>query len=372
LTQIIKADNDSLTLIENSKNGNKLVLMFPMTRGIHLNSNRWKKLISTVNDSEVCTLVLIDKTKDYHATDFFIEHRKQINSELVILQRPHNEPTHDSQSLIRLDFGLWILQMHDDDDWTGSINLPDHIDEMTVFRTQFTIVNGSKSTLVQGIGTPDCRAIFSILPSRVWNQFASFIQDQGGHVAGSIDSSLNIVVSKIEPCEIIETFNYIYDNRHWDKRRNANKQLRKITEEDGWGQFATIEMSLVGRTIDGITSLIYFSSFLEKDQVESQLDYWIKSTKPRALRISLKFVQLKIIKLCLILFKVIAGEGFLGKGLGHKHLYHGILLKSWCATTPKDYLEVIDLFLQQDSLMPLHPRFNFWKMQIGSRLGSSS
>lgn len=345
--------------------------MFPMTRDIHLNSRRWKKLISTANDSEVSALILIDKTKDYHATDFFMEHRKEINSDLVILQRPHDEPTHDSQSFIRLDKGLWILQMHDDDDWTGSINLPDHINEMTVFRTQFTIVNGRKSTLVQGIETPDCRAIFSILPSQVWNQFASFIQDQGGHVAGSIDSSLNVVVSKIEPSVFIETFNYIYDNRHWDKRRNANKQLRKITEEDGWDGFATIEISLVGRTIDGIASLIYFSSFLEKDQVKSQLDFWIKSTKPRALRIYLKFIQLKLIEFCIRIFKACAETGFLTKGLGRKQVHNAILLKSWCATIPEDYLEVIDLFLQQDSLTSLYPRFNFWKVQIKSKLGSS-
>lgn len=371
MTQIINADNRSLTFIENSKNGKKLVLMFPMTRGIHLNLKRWKKLISTANDSEVCALVLIDKTKDYHATDFFLEHRKEIKANLIILQRPQYEPTHDSQSFIRLAEGLWILQIHDDDDWAGSINLPEHLDEMTVFRTHFTVVNGRKSMLVEGIETPDCRAIFSILPSRVWNRFSSFIQDQGGHVAGSIDSSLNIVVSKIEPSAFIETFNYIYDNRHWDKRRNANKQLRKITKEDGWGEFATIEISLVGRAIDGIASLIYFSSFLERDKVQSQLDFWIKSTKPRSLKIGMKFIHLKLIKYCIMIFAAFTGEKLLTKGLRRHQLYHRLLFKSWCTTSAKDYLEVIDLFLQQDTLTSLHPRFNFWKVQIKSGMENS-
>ncbi len=374
MVQIISASNHSLTFIKGSESNKNLVVLFPMTRSIKLNSGRWEKLISTVNESKVGTLVLIDKTENHHATDFFVEHKKFITSELVILQRPRDEPTHDSQTFIRLEHGLWILQMHDDDDWNGSIVLPLDLNEMTILRTQFTVVDGRKSVIAQNFNEPDCRSIFSILPAPVWNHFAKMIQEQGGHVAGSIDSSLNLVVSKLEPSILIHNFNYIYDNRHWGTRRKANRQLRKITQEDGWGRFATIEISLVGRTIDGISSLIYFSSFLNKEQFESQLATWIKSTKPRTLRLRVKFIQLTFLRIWIRLLKVTGMAKNLLDTIEHKYIYHSVLLKSWTGRDAEDYLEVVGLLLQQNSLASLYPRFSFWKAQLehlkdNSRMG---
>ena len=360
----------SIRNISKTSEEKRLIVLFPMTRGMGLNLDRWKSLISMVNNSEVSTLVLIDKTPNYQATEFFVENEDAITPKILVFQRPRDEPTHDSQAFIRLEKGLWILQMHDDDDWRGVINLPKNLHGMTVVRTQFTIINGQRVEEIESLDKPDCRSIFSILPSSVWNHFASMINEQGGHVAGSIDSSLNLVVSGLEPHILIKDFTYIYDNRHWGKRRNANKQLRKITKEDGWGRFATIEVSLVARAIDGVSSLRYFSNFLDKEQLDMQLDKWMRSTKPRRMRITLKFVHLKLLWLCNQFCKTKMFPNNLTSILEDHYRYHNILLKSWNTKKVDDYLQVVDLFLQEGSLQSLFPRFLFWRKQLEQKSGA--
>ena len=366
---MIGPNRHSIRQISKPKENKRLIVLFPMTRGIELNLGRWKKLISTVNNSEVSTLVLIDKTHNYQATEFFIENQDAITPDIVVFQRSRDEPTHDSQAFIKLSKGLWILQMHDDDDWNGSVNLPKNLDEMTVVRTQFTIINGRKVEKVSSFEKPDCRSIFSILPAPVWNHFASLIKEQGGHVAGSIDSSLNLVVSILEPHLLLENFNYFYDNRHWGKRRNANKQLRKITEEDGWGRFASIEVSLVARAIDGVSSLKYFSNFLSEEQLDLQIDRWMRSTKPRKIRMNLKFGYLKLLWLCMWFCKIRMFPNSLKCIVENNYRYHNVLLTSWRTKKADDYLQVVDLLLQESSLQSLFPRFLFWRKQLEQKRG---
>jgi hypothetical protein len=366
LIQITDENDNSNLIIKNHDGGKNIVVLFPMTKGIDVNLIRWQKLISTVNSSRVAALVLIDKTPFRQATNYFVEKEKHISTDVFIIQRPSTEAIHDSQSRIRLKDNLWIIQLHDDDEWEGVLEIPIGIEKNSVIRTNFTITNGDLKENITEINRPDCRAIFSLLPGVVWNRFVDLINAQGGHVAGSIDSSLNLAVDLITPNLVSTNFRYLYDNRHWNSKKNAKKNLINLTTEDGWGEFATIEISLVARAIDGIASLIFFSDLYSNQDYSSELKSWIEKTKPHILRILINRIELT----CLILVKRIFGNITIKVSSYSKSncdsiiLQKNILNQAWNASEISDYLLIVELLIKINSLKILHPRFYFWKSQL--------
>lgn len=320
--------------------------------------------------SKVVALVLIDKTPFHQATDYFADREAEIFADLVILQRPRNEPTHDSQSLIMLENGLWIIQMHDDDEWEGRLEIPIGTNEKTIVRTNFFLVSNGANTNVTDQNWPDCRSIFSLLPSKVWNRFARLISEQGGHVAGSIDSSLNIAVSLIEPKLMSSSFIYFYDNRHWDSRKLSKQHLVRLTKEDGWGDFATIEMSLVSRAIDGIASLIFFSDLYPDVDFKMQIEKWISATKPHILRIYWKRIKIFFLVLCKIFLRVGGPHNLanLQQSCSDSILYQRILVSAWHAKEIQDYLKIVEVLLKLQTLPLLQSRFYFWQRELKRKM----
>lgn len=369
MAQIFQKDDDSGVVIKNQFLGKNIVILFPMTREKAINHFRWSKLISTVNFSKVTALVLIDKTPSYQATDYFSQREKEILANLVIIQRPRNEPTHDSQSLIKLENGLWIIQIHDDDDWEGYLEIPQGTTENSIVRTDFFLVTGGKSLKATDLNWPDCRSIFSLLPSIVWNRFANLISEQGGHVAGSIDSSLNLAVSLIEPKTSITAFKYFYDNRHWNSKKLSMQHLVRLTREDGWEEFATVEMSLVSRAIDGVVSLIFFSDLYSVKDFRNQIDKWISATKPHILRTYIKKFEILFLVLGINLLKL--GTPYKLTSLkvfcSNSILYRRIIVSAWDAKKIEDYLEVVELLHGLPSLPLLQSRFNFWQRELNRK-----
>jgi hypothetical protein len=346
--------------------GKNIVVLFPMTRGKDENLFRWENLISTVNNSDVVALILIDKTISHEASKYFSDKSSEIIPDLIILQRPRVEPTHDSQSLIHLTDGLWIMQMHDDDGWDGKLELPKGISKNSIIRTNFAMISRGQKLVIKNEKWPDCRSIFSLLPSAVWNRFADLVKEQGDHVAGSIDSTLNIAVSLMQPVFHCSNFEYQYDNRHWDSRIESKRQLKKITREDGWGEFSTVDISLVARAIDGIAGLIYFNDFYSEIDFRDKLADWIRVTKPHLFK--------KYLKQCEIGFLLVASlflKTFSWRFLKHFSeicnnliLNRRFLLSAWEATKIEDYLQIVENLIELDFLANLRPRFYFWAVQL--------
>lgn len=366
MIQITEENNESDVVIEYHDEKKNIVILFPMTRGKEANLLRWQKLISTVNTSNVAALVLIDKTPMRQATNYFVEKEKEIFTDVFIVQRPSTEPIHDSQSRIRLKDGLWIIQLHDDDEWDGFLEIPIGTIENSIIKTSFTIVNDGLKTNIDNPNWPDCRSIFSLLPAKIWNRFVDLIIAQGGHVAGSIDSSLNLAVSLIKPSLINSDFRYFYDNRHWESKRLSKVHLIRLTKEDGWGKFATVDISLVSRAIDGIASLIFFSDLYSDLEFKIQLKKWIETTKPHPLRIFSRRVE----TLFLVVIRDILGiiPGPITRSLmvffNMSVLYRRILLSTWDASEVKDYLSIVETLMQIQFLSKLQSRFGFWESQL--------
>jgi hypothetical protein len=363
---VITESDNSEVLVKSDSDDKKIVILFPMTRTGEQSIFRWESLIDTVNLSEVSNLVLIDKTENFVATDYFLQACERIIPNLIILQRPLSEAIHDSQKSIRIQEGSWIMQFHDDDDWNGTLEIPEGIDSNSVIRTKFTVVSGKKYIEIADLTWPDCRSIFSLIPAKLWNRFTELIHKQGGHVAGSIDSSLNLAINLMATDQMIPNFTYIYDNRHWSTRRSSTRNLAKLTIEDGWKTFPTIQMSLVGRAIDGIACLIFFQEFYRTEELKIRLNQWIASSKPNRLRIlarNIYFLTLYAFNNILkILPKRVKASAIERSQLSIN--YSRILLKAWNAVEVHEYLNIVEDLINFEKSQVLQVRFAFWKHQL--------
>ena len=108
---------------------------------------------------------------------------------------------------------------------------------------------------------------FTILPSQIWNRFSEFISAQGGHVAGSVDSTLDLVSRAICTRRHISSFTYVYNNRHWNQRRKATKNLEVLARQDGWSFLSCVDIQLINRAIDGITAIEFFRDLIPESKV---------------------------------------------------------------------------------------------------------
>jgi hypothetical protein len=309
--------------------------------------------------------VIFDKTEDFSATSYFIKAEQGITPELIIFQRLRTEQTHDSQRFIKAPPGTWVIQLHDDDDWDGFLKIPNSTDEKSIIFTSFFEVNPSLSRLIMEIDQPECRTIFSLLPSKFWNRFTELICAQGNHVAGSIDSSLNSCARIYSTKSKTSQFEYKYDNRHWSTRKSAKKQLFRIANEDGWPIHSTIQLSLVGRKIDAIACLIFFQDFFSPEDSLKEISKWITQKNPRRLRI---IYAKTIVTLGRGFSKIFALERY------KKHSFYRIgteyfkanrvLVSSWAALDCKDLVETINFLEEMPEIEKLRPRFIFWKSQL--------
>lgn len=343
----------------------KIIVIFPITR--YKDSNQWRleKLIRTVNDSDVSSLVIFDKTEDFSATTFFAKAEPAITPNLIIFQRPISEQTHDSQRLLKAPPGTWVIQLHDDDDWDGFLRIPDSTDEDSIIFTSFFDVSRGTSRFIAEIDQPECRAVFSLLPSKFWNRFTELISLQGNRVAGSIDSSLNSCARIYSTKSVTPLFAYKYDNRHWATRKSAKKQLIRIATEDGWPIKSAIQLSLVGRKIDAIACLMFFQDFFSPDDRLKEISKWMTQKNPRRSRI---IFAKTIVAFGKVFSKFSALDRYKKLHLfriGTEYFHaNRVMVSSWTALCYQDLLATITLLEASPEFDKLRPRFIFWRSQL--------
>lgn len=366
LIRIIGVNETPDIVVPLQDNSKRIVVLFPMTRGLKANIARWQKLISTLRISDVTALVLIDKTFNFEATEYFSSQIDLIECQVYILQRSLLEPIHDSQKHVRLCEGLWIIQLHDDDDWDGALKLPSNVSVNEVVKTRFALSRNGEDMELKDLRIPDCRSIFSMLPAGVWNHFTNLIELQGGHVAGSIDSSLNLAVNCMLPSHYQKEFVYLYDDSNWNLRRKSTEHLIKLTEQDGWGEFTSVDMSLVSRVIDGISAIIFFNPFYPNIDYDSQIRDWISRTKPKRVKILLKRLKICIMVFMQNYFKVLIQNAskVLNSRLQLSLISDEIILKTWQAKEIAHYIEVTHLLQKNVTDHKLQQRFSFWLAEL--------
>jgi hypothetical protein len=255
-----------------------IVLIFPITRVSPENRSRWKKIVSIANSSSLANLVVIDKTEKEEATQFFSRPKLLGRTDLYILRRPPNEPIYNSQAFITVEKGLWVIQVHDDDLWDGLLELPRDAAGLQLFSTKFKFHNRKEQSQISWLNSPPSRINFTLLPYEIWNRFTQYIDAQGGHVAGSVDSTLNLVSRMLCTSRHITEFTYEYDNRHWEYRRQATKNLQTLARQDGWGVLSGVDVALLNRKLDGLSAIIFFAPLSQTVDVKKEIDIFMRNS----------------------------------------------------------------------------------------------
>ena len=363
---------NSFLKIPNPSGLPNLVILFPVTR-VGLNAEkRWRALISTINASQVIALIVIDKTSKGEAKEYFNTRAKDLNTRLYIIERDPQEPIFDSQKYVLLDEMLWIQQLHDDDTWEGFLCLPSSADKSDLFLVQFHMGTASSFTQINDEKSPPARVIFSAIPAHIWNRFSAFICAQGGHVAGSMDSTLSTVALIICNLKSLPNYNYFYSSHHWSRRSEADSHLKNLSFTDGWGELSSPEVAILNRLYDNLSALNFFSDLIPNRKIIEAQNLLLSSYQPgfpKRLQFIFSFALANY--LFVPLFKAINWMGIRSLSSTVRHYEESakrnrLLIKTVKADSLPKILDFINTNLSGQAMPKLAARFDFWHQEISA------
>jgi hypothetical protein len=365
---IVRVKVDETAHVETSQKNLAVVVLLPVTRVTAKARANWEKILKILEDSRTPALVVLDKTPNEEASRFFEKHDTLSFTDIYLIRRPPNEPIYDSQKFIRISKRLWIVQLHDDDDWGGALNIPQNATELELFSTEFFFDDNTQN--LDWTNSPPARINFTILPSIVWNRFGQFIVAQGGHVAGSMDSTLDLVSRAICNRRHISQFSYVYSNRHWKKKSRASENLETLAKIDGWSFMSCADIQLMNRAIDGICALEFFSDLIPLSRIdEYRLQQFKKlglTPKRRILIISRYYATLLLQIFCDSMEKLLQ-QTFLQKRLIrlNQALLKYYFLLGITKSKNREELAKFVVELRESELIPeLESRFFFWESMV--------
>lgn len=350
--------------MQNDSGAPTIVLIFPVTRDNQSSLAKWKSAIDFVNISKINSFIVIDKTAKGVATKYFMENFNLKEKDLYILPRSIEESHYESLGGIEVDNNSWVMQLHDDDKWTGSVALPEITNPKAYYFSKFFMTNRSGDFSEQFNFLTPGRINFTLVPSHIWNQFSLFIQHQNFHVAGSLDSTLNQMVRlSCEPISIPD-FSYYYDNHNWETRKSSNRSLKKLAINDGWESWASIDIALFSRLLDNLASLIYIQEFAKLAEINAEFTKLMKGFKPRFRR--RVFLRLRILGLQIssIFTKLLSQNSDLSAKamqISSKLKLYLFICDSWSVKNMNDVIQLIEVLERTENFDVLRPRFNSWK-----------
>lgn len=323
-----------------------IVLLFPVTRiGEHA-INKWNQLVLLCNKSKITSLVVIDKTANREALNFFSNQEFIGNFDIWILIRPASEAIYDSQKYIKLNEKSWIIQLHDDDEWDGSLELKNVTNDQVAFQFPFfvgTKVEHRSNYLFDNLPS---RINFTLIPSFVWNRFTNFIEAQSGHIAGSADATLNMVVRDICVISNLDDFCYFYNIRHWKDDKLSRIHLTELSKSDGWGTFSSPEIAVINRTLDNLAALSFFSDLYGEEKILEGIQREIKAFRLR----KFKWLLLKLQSYTAV--------------IGVRKERRMLVLQLLMCSKNKSVEDVILWLNQLPALPHLNKRVEFWIKEI--------
>jgi hypothetical protein len=369
-----KTDKDHL-FIKNHSGEPKIVLVFPVTRELKDYPDRWQEVIEFVQRSNIETLLVIDKTTQGSATDFFMNSFTTNEKRLIVLPRSIKDTLFDSVGEIELDQNMWIVQLHDDDSWSGSISLPASVDSETVYTFDFYLHSKNKKLVqILDFSMPN-RIVFSLVPAKIWNRFSQLVRDENYHVAGSFDYTLNGMAQLSCRFERQTGFNYNWKDDNWDSRKNSTDHLTHLAQNDGWEDWSSPEIANFNRSIDSLVSLTYIRDMLSSSSIESEAKKLISGFKPRVRR-KLKYWLLNptfsveiAIRSRFFIFKGKNEERYLE--LWRRRDLHKFIQQTWRVNSVLDLINLITYMQSLNSFEKLQHRFAFWKEALLKLNGKS-
>lgn len=340
-----------------------IVIIFPVTRENRNSITTWSEVLRLATTSMALWLIVVDKTETGSAEKFFQANFNPQGANLAVMRRSIQESHYESLGEIELDKNLWVMQVHDDDEWRGQLELPKSVDSRSIYFSRF-IVKSSGGRLIEEDGfTTPARILFSLLPTFLWNSFRKMVQDQGFHVAGSLDSTLNQMALLTCNFVFVENFTYYYDNRNWEDSRSSRKHLTKLSLSDGWAHWASPEIAVLNRLIDNLASLTYAQTFASNENIRLAYIQLMQKLQPSLKhKLWLKSIIFFLKICCLVIPKRIpkSANTSLQVWCQSKLEKFVFLKKTWDIHNLFDLVALIETLRTEGYFPLLHARFSFW------------
>lgn len=365
---IVRVSSNELVNLESSLKNLTVVVLFPVTRVTSKARANWRGILKVLEDSNSPTLVVLDKTPNEEASRFFEKQHHLKSTDIYLIRRPPNEPIYDSQKFVQISNNLWIVQLHDDDDWGGVLHIPEDATELDLFTTEFFFDDDTQS--LDWEKSPPARINFTILPSKIWNRFGQYVFAQGGHVAGSMDSTLDFVSRAICNRRHISQFSYTYNNRHWKKRSQATDNLKVLAREDGWSFMACVDIQLMNRAIDGLTAIEFFNDLIPNSRIDDyrrqQFQNLSLSSKRRSLILSRYYATLVLKNFYCSIGKLSTQSYFQKRltKLNQTCLKYQFLLSMTNSSNREELVQYISELRRTNLIPELESRFVFWERML--------
>jgi len=346
----------------------EIVLIFPITRGRVENLEKWKSVLEFFAGSPIGTIVVIDKTVEHSATEFFINNFALASRNLLVLQRSIEDTLFDSVGELVLDDDMWIMQIHDDDSWNGRVTIPKITTPDTVYSFDFYLHSEIKGTTkIKDYSMPN-RIVFSLVPSKLWNIFTKLVQNQNYHVAGSFDYTLNWMAQLTCKFEHQSGYEYYWKDDNWETKHSAIKHLTKLAVSDGWKEFSSPEIANFNRSIDSLASLNFLKDFMSRKELESEIKQVLNEFRPsfkRKLKYKVLFpiliLQIKSQRI-FIKNKNVVDQKTLS--LQNQYDLLKFIERTWGIESIMALIEVITYIESKGSFEKLENRFRFWKKTL--------
>jgi hypothetical protein len=328
------------------------------------------QVLDLVSTSRIHTLIVLDKTLTKQATEFFLTEFSSTNSNLLIIQRDPKEPIFDSQRILKIDLNMWIMQIHDDDDWKGSINIPNSAMGLELYETNFLVSSIEHGKDYGHTDSPPGRVFFSLLPSQIWNRFTDFIIAQGGHVAISMDFALSKISKAVCEKKSLDGFTYLWDDSNWRKRKFATRHLRLMAASDGWGNWGCVDLALLNRSLDLASAVSYFSDMIPVEKMGSLfLDILLEFSPSKRKMLFIKMRALVLPFVSLLLSTLFSHCSYprlhaIQKRLVQRIKLDTILLEIWTNISLKSIILLVERIRNLDAFPLLQKRFDFWDFEI--------
>jgi hypothetical protein len=361
---IYLGDENEPLVIKNQNSSPKIVILFPVSRVGLSYEAKWKKVIDLASNSDAGALVIIDKTPSQEAKDYFVTNSLALNFDLYVSPSNLTKSTFQSQSVVKLEDKLWIVQLHDDDMWSEKLTLPPDAKNLDAFLTRIRVSSApNKSHQISENYPPT--SLFSLIPSPIWNRFTEYIVQQKGNAAGSLDSMLTMVVNLTCNKVTIQDFIYYYDDSHWSNRKIATRHLRNLTKIDGWEELACPEIAMINRTIDELSAISFYRGMLSSTQIQDERKRLYGTFSPPLKKRMIVLFRKQIFgKLLFFRFvtSFLKSKYFNEKfhELTRIHEIDLILVKTWGIKNQQGLLEFIKDLKRSKRYPKLEGRFQFW------------
>lgn len=369
MKKVMRKKEFSTVFLKNSTNQPKFVLIMPITRSEGFSKTKWEAAIRFMNKSEIETLVVVDKTKDSSAAKYFMENFNLPDRNLYILPRNITESHYESLGSIKLDEKMWVMQLHDDDEWEGYVKLPMTIDSKAAYYSKFYVKSQNRKCMEEKDFTYPARSNFTLIPAHIWNKFSCMIQDQKFHVAGSMDSTLNLMVQLTCKLMPIPDFVYFYDNHNWASRIASRHSLLQLTEKDGWGIWASIDIAILSRNLDNLACLSYVAEFAKDDDMSAAFRNLMQQFKPRVRRKTIIWFEIFILNAIIVARVRLLSQNksiTSNMNLVLKLSKANFIRDSWSIKSLTDVIELIKDLEKMENLSKLHGRFRCWHVAISN------